>query len=302
MMRRRDMIVASGAALFGSVLPQISAGVEIKQPQRVLYFTRNVGYYHSVVTRQDGALSHSERAFVAMGKRLGIEVECTKDGRLFDGDLSHYDAFACYTNNDLTLPNPENEPPMSKEGKQRLLDAIADGKGFIGFHSSCACWRTPEKQGGSDTQDVKNREVDPYLAMLGGEFVAHGPQQEATMRIVSEHFPGMQGLGKSFRMREEWYALKNFAKDLHVILVQETAGMRGPCYQRPPFPSTWARRHGKGRVFFTSMGHREDTWVQEPFQQIVLGGLSWATRQVEANILPNIEEVTPHANRLWNTL
>jgi len=36
-----------------------------------------------------------------------------------------------------------------------------------------------------------------------------------------------------------------------VILVQETRGMKGGCYQRPDFPSTWARPHGKGRAFFT---------------------------------------------------
>ena len=88
--------------------------------------------------------------------------------------------------------------------------------------------------------------IDPYIAMLGGEFVTHGPQQVATMRVTSPDFPGIadQGLSGSFAMNEEWYALKNFAKDMHVILVQETEGMKGQCYQRAPFPATWARMHG----------------------------------------------------------
>ena len=59
-------------------------------------------------------------------------------------------------------------------------------------------------------------------------------------------------------------------------LLQETAGMKGPKYQCPPFPATWAKRYGKGRVFYTSMGHREDVWTGKIFQQILLGGLSWA--------------------------
>ena len=95
--------------------------------------------------------------------------------------------------------------------------------------------------------------------------------------------------------------MKNFAKDLHVILVQETEGMQGDCYQRPPFPSTWARRQGQGRVFFTSLAHREDVWEGKPMQPIVLGGLAWALGNVPADVKPNIDQVTPQARTLKGT-
>jgi type 1 glutamine amidotransferase len=292
-MKRREMLVSSGAALLGAAaFPLKWAQAADGKRQRVMYFTRNVGYYHSVVQRKGDALSHSERILVELGKRVGIDVECTKDGRVFDNDLTKYDAFAFYTNGDLTKPNPQQEPPMSADGKQRFLDAVAAGKGFLAFHSACASWRTPgEKVANSD-------KVDPYIAMLGGEFIAHGPQQETVMRITSPEFPGVKGLGASFEMHEEWYALKNFADDLHVILVQETAGMTGACYQRPPFPSTWARQQGKGRVFFSAIGHREDIWEGEPFQSIILGALAWALGNVDAEIPPNIDKVTPKASQL----
>ena len=55
--------------------------------------------------------------------------------------------------------------------------------------------------------------------------------------------PGAKGL-EDFQMHEEWYSLKNFAPDLHVILVQDTVGMRNLDYERPSFPATWAREHG----------------------------------------------------------
>src|SRR5690242_7201662 len=96
---------------------------------------------------------------------------------------------------------------------------------------------------------------------------------------------------------EEWYTLKDFSKDLHVLLVQETQGMDGAPYTRPPYPATWARMHGKGRVFYTSMGHREDVWENPLFQDILFGGISWAVRNVDANVKPNIEKVTP---RCWD--
>ena len=292
-MQRRDMLRATGAAVLGAAsFPVGWVNAAGRKPQRVLFFTRNVGYYHGVVQRASGALSLAEQALVGIGRSVGVDVQCTKDGRAFDGDLDQYDAIAFFTNNDLTVPNERNEPPMSIAGKQRLLDAIAGGTGFIGFHSSCACWRTPGEA------YANSAEVDPFIAMIGGEFIAHGPQQEATMRVASADFPGVTELGESFRLYEEWYSLKNFASDLHVILVQETAGMKGACYQRPPFPSTWARRHGKGRVFFSSMAHRENVWIEPPFTQIALGGLSWVLGNVDADVSPNIDEVTPAARQL----
>jgi type 1 glutamine amidotransferase len=123
-------------------------------------------------------------------------------------------------------------------------------------------------------------------------------QQEATLKVTSPKVPGLDGVGESLRLREEWYAMKNFAPDLHVILLQETEGMTGDMYQRPPFPATWARMHGKGRVFFTSFGHRDDIWTNPTVQQIMLGGFAWAMGNAEADVTPNIDQVAPKANQL----
>jgi len=60
-----------------------------------------------------------------------------------------------------------------------------------------------------------------------------------------------------------------------VILVQETHGMKGQLYRRPPFPATWARMQGKGRVFYTSMGH-DEIWTKPTFRQVLMGGMAWA--------------------------
>jgi type 1 glutamine amidotransferase len=288
-MDRRDMLRATGAALAGAAFPLGWTAAAEGKRQKVLYFTRNVGFYHSVVVRKGKALSHSERILTEWGKEAGFDVTCSKDGTVFDGDIDQYDAFAFYCNGNLTKPNKQKEPPMSPGGVKRLMDAIAKGKGVVGFHSTCNCWGTagPRKDG-----------VDPFVHMLGGGFVSHGPQQKATMRVASPNFPGIKGLGESFALHEEWYAMKEFARDLHVVLVQETAGMKGKCYQRPPFPSTWARMQGKGRVFFTSMAHREDVWAGDVLKQIVLGGVAWATGNADADVTPNIDQAAPKANQL----
>jgi uncharacterized protein len=283
-MLRRNILRLAPGAILAAAMPARSAG-----KPRILYFTRSAGFEHSVVKRSGAALSHSEKIMMEMGGKDGFEVECTKDGRVFDGNLDQYAAFAFYTTGDLTQPANDGSPPMTAQGKRRLLDAVAQGKGFVGFHAATDTFHSPGNQA----------EVDPYIAMIGGEFVTHGAQQEASLHAVSGFFYkniGVPAEGLSFT--DEWYTGKNFARDLHVILAQETRFMKGDAYRRPDFPQTWARLHGKGRVFYTSLGHREDVWTNPFFQAIAQAGIGWALGRFDFDIKPNIDVVTPGANTL----
>ena len=292
-MDRRDMLRATGAAvLAASAFPLQWVAAAEKKKQKVLYFTRSAGFEHGAVKLKDGKPSISDRTLTELGKRHGFDVVCTKDGRVFDGDLDQYDAIAFYTSGDLTKPNKAQTPPMSPEGKNKLLRAIAAGKGFVGFHAATDSFHS---RGPRDQNQTK---VDPYIAMLGGEFIVHGAQQEAIIRAASPHFPGVKQFGEVQKLKEEWYTLKNFAKDLHVILIEDNEGMKDDCYQRPPFPMTWARMHKKGRVFYTSFGHRDDIWTNPKVQGIITGGLTWAMGNVKVNVTPNIDKVTPKAGQL----
>jgi type 1 glutamine amidotransferase len=174
---------------------------------------------------------------------------------------------------------------------------VAGGKGFVGCHCASDTFHSKDHYKGKAFQTHPLDERDPYIRMLGGEFIRHGQQQKAWMRVVDHDFPGLKGL-KDFEMHEEWYSLKNFADNLHVILVQDTKGMKNLDYQRPPFPATWARMDRKGRVFYTSMGHRDDVWTGPTFQEVLLGGLAWALGNTNADVTPNIKKVTPEANVL----
>ena len=77
--------------------------------------------------------------------------------------------------------------------------------------------------------------------------------------------------------------------------------MKGNEYERPNFPATWARMHEKGRVFYTSMGHREDVWQKPMFQELLVGGLAWATGNVDADVSPNLQQVAPQAGVMPKT-
>lgn len=291
-MQRREMLLATGTALGLSALPWSIARGENSPKRRVLMFTRSAGFQHSVITRKGEEIGHAEKIATELGRANNIEVIATKDGRVFDSDLDQFDAFLFYTTGDLTKETGDKNPPMSVEGKKRFLDAIAAGKGFVGSH--CASDTFHSEGPARENQATP----DPYIAMLGGEFISHGRQQSATQKLVDPKFPGADKLGGDFTVEEEWYSLKNFAPDLHVILVMETKGMDGRDYERPPFPCTWARKHGQGRVFYTSMGHREDVWTNPKFQDVLVGGLHWAVGNVQADVPTNFEQVTPEATNL----
>jgi type 1 glutamine amidotransferase len=107
----------------------------------------------------------------------------------------------------------------------------------------------------------------------------------------------VQGLGPSFRLFEEWYVFKKVSRQMHVILALDTDGMTSNLYDRPPVPATWARMYGKGRVFYTSLGHREDVWSSDVFQQIAFGGLAWAMGNVRVDVPYNFAQATPKGDQ-----
>jgi type 1 glutamine amidotransferase len=283
-MTRREMLWASGAALLGA---RAARGADRGGARKVLFFTKSAGFQHSVIARKGDALGHAERILTELGKDHGFEVVASKDGRLFEPDrIGEWDAFVFVTTGDLTQAGTDKSPPMSQDGKKALLDAIHAGKGFIGSH--CA----------TDTFHSRGDQLDPYIQMIGGEFIVHGAQQVAKLDVFDPDFPGARAFGSSFSINDEWYALKHLADDLHVILGYDTKSMHGPMYERPNFPETWARMHGKGRVFYTSMGHREDVWENPVFQGLVVGALQWTTGKVDANVEPNVSKVTPEYKTL----
>jgi type 1 glutamine amidotransferase len=278
-------------------------------PKRVLFFTKSAGYEHSVIRDPSLPFKPSPGSEVpglafqvlrALGARENIDFVFSKDGSLFSpAYLAQFDAYFFFTTGDLTKVGNDGNPAMSPEGKEALLQAVAGGKGFIGTHSATDTFHSAGVAGQGDGRYRNDGEsADPYVKMIGGEFVIHGSQQPSHLIVADPAFPGASAVGPDSRFKEEWYSLKNFAPDMHVILVQDTAGMVGNPYARPSYPSTWARMYGRGRVFYTNMGHRDDVWNSALFQSVVAGGLNWTLGRVDADVSPNLNAAAPGANTL----
>jgi uncharacterized protein len=278
-------------------LVALLAGKTFGAEKKILFFTKSSGFEHSVIAWKNGQPSYAEKILAGLGGTNGWMFTFSKDGSKFSKDyLAQFDAVFFYTTGDLCSPGTDKQPPMSAVGKQALFEYVRGGRGFIGAHSACDTFHTDnESRKGPDRYVNHGDKADPYVRFIGGEFIKHGAQQVAKNTVTDPLFPGFGNVGASFSFQEEWYSLKDFAPDTHVLTVIDAPAMKGIEYQRPAYPSTWARKEGDGRVFYTAMGHREDVWTNPVFQQILIGGIKWALGEVKADAPPNLKQTAPGA-------
>ena len=276
----------------------VSAGMAQAAPKKILYFTKSSGFEHSVISWKNGQPSHSEKVLLDLGKQNDWEFTFSKDGSQFSKDyLAQFDAVFFYTTGNLCEPGTDKQPAMTPEGKQALFDYVRSGKGFLGSHACSDTFHTDnETKKGPDRYVNHGEKADPFVRFLGGEFIKHGAQQVATNTVINPNFPGFEKVPATFAYHEEWYSLKDFTPDIHVLTVIDAPAMKGDEYKRPPYPTTWARNEGKGRVWYTAMGHREDIWTNPVFQQILVGGIKWAVGEVKAETPPNLKQAAPGAH------
>jgi type 1 glutamine amidotransferase len=270
---------------------------EAEAGKNILFFSKSSGFEHGVISWKDGRPSFAEKVLEQIGATNGWTFTFSKDGSKFSKDyLEQFDAVFFYTTGNLLIPGTDKNPPMSNAGKQALFDYVRAGHGFIGTHAASDTFHTGnEDKKGPDRYVNHGSEADPYVRFLGGEFIKHGLQQVATNTVIDPKFPGFAGLPAKFAFMEEWYSLKDFTPDIHVLTVIDAPAMKGIEYQRPAYPTSWARREGEGRVWFTAMGHREDVWTNPLFQQVLIGGIQWSLGEAKADVPPNLKQAAPGA-------
>ncbi|MBU6403033.1 MAG: DUF1080 domain-containing protein, partial [Verrucomicrobia bacterium] len=152
--------------------------------------------------------------------------------------------------------------------KQAFLDWIKAGKAFIGMHAA------------SDTF----HDYPPFAAMLGGEFMTHRAQVHVDCINLDRSHPATRALGPVYPVFDEIYLLKNFHRDqVHGLLTLDA----DPNTLMPgDYPIAWCKLYGEGRVFYTSLGHREDVWTSASYQRHILGGIQWALGLARGSATP----------------
>jgi type 1 glutamine amidotransferase len=252
----------------------------------ILVLTTSQGFEHSVVRREEGALSLVERVIAKVGEGMGATVTTRKNASLINAEnLANYDVVIFYTTGDPTQGEPEGYPPMPEDGVEALQEWIANGGGFIGFHAATDTFRA-----GADNPPT------PYVQMIGAEFEWHGAQFTGTIRLTNPDHPTVANFPQGWTLHEEWYAFAHLnEEDIHVIGLLQIGDERGKQerYNVPDYPMIWCREIGAGRLFYNGMGHREDVWEHPIFQAHIEDAIRWAAGEGEAMAEPNYAEVVP---------
>ncbi|GHT40342.1 hypothetical protein FACS189443_0560 [Planctomycetales bacterium] len=285
---RGFVLLACSVCLFAAVC-------NAAEPRKILYFSLSSGFEHSTVVSKDGQPSVSDIAITAVCKPAGIEVVCTKDGKIFDKDLSPYAAILFQTSGEMSKGTKEHPDwALTDTGWRNILTAVRNGKGFVAFHPTTDANRILDD---NDTP-TEPEKITEFTKFLGAQFTTHGNHQEGTVSVVEPTpFAWFAAKGQ-YRYFEEWYCHKNFQNDIHVFALLETKGLDGVMYKRPPMPLVWGRAEGKGRVLYSAFGHYDNYWQDKNNMEFVLQLIQAAVGDLKVDLTPNIQTAAPGANTL----
>ncbi len=274
---RRSVLLGMGAL---SLLP-FRRGVHAKRSDP------RMGFLGIGPESENHRLDHVQAKLVDFGQRYGFETVAIDTQSLERESLDDYSGFFVYGAGLVSLATPVAH--LSDKAVKSLVRAVKKGAGLVALH--CAASAVPSKGPRQRNQGIRNDWVD----VLGGEAMALGDRQPGRVRMADQSLPGMTQLRKGFEVEDRWLAMKNFDPEMHVIMAQETEDMEGGLYRRPSYPITWLRYHGKGRVFYTTMGYETAVWDTDAMRRCVVGGALWVLRDTEADVSANLMRVTPMA-------
>ncbi len=229
-------------------------------PRNVLVVTVTKGFRHS-------SIPTAEKVLAELAQKDGsfsVDYARTDDDlarKMSVSALANYDAVIfANTTGDLPLPDVDG-----------FLRWIEGGKGFIGMHSATDTFRGHEP-------------LSSYTRMINGEFKYHRDQAEVEAINSDPTFPSNRHLGPTYKVYDEIYILNGYDRSkAHALLDLD----KHPNTKMPGhYPISWALNYGKGRVWYTSLGHREDVWESSDYQKHILGGVRWALGLDAADATP----------------
>jgi type 1 glutamine amidotransferase len=253
------------------VLGAFSFAQVVAAPKKhLLFIGEEKGYRHEAVSH---AMSTIERLGLETGLwdttlRTDTEPLTKKKLEYNAPNLSNFDAVIFFTGGDLE---------MDARQKSDFLSFIHDdGKGFIGIHSAAITFvNWPQ-----------------YGEMIGGYYDEH-PWLTFDAPIIVEDpgFPGMKQWPKAFTLRDEIYQMRNYSRDKVRVLMRldpSKLDLNNKNVHRTDgdFAVTWAKMYGKGRVYYTTLGHVKENWDNPQFQNMIIEAIQWATGMTNADITP----------------
>ena len=152
---------------------------------------------------------------------------------------------------------------IKPEQERNLEEAVKSGVGLAGWHGGLG--------------DAHRSAVE-YQFMVGGQWVAHpGGIIDYDVDITNPNDPITRGLKKRFHMRSEQYFM-HVDPGNEVLATTTFTGEQATWIDGQVMPVVWKKMYGKGRVFYTSLGHVAADFAVPEAREIVKRGLLWAAR------------------------
>ena len=281
-------VVALGQELTAEQKQQVDAAVPAKptakpkKPRRILVSNLSMRNGRPFRGSSDAILPLANYTFEQLGKKTGAyEAVFNNDVEMFRPEkLRQFDAI-CFLNTVGVLFE-------DVELKASLMDFISGGKGFIGIHDAIATF----------VQYPKYDQWPAFGQMLGGTENGGHPWNGEVMAIkVDDPRSPLTAAfrGKDFEIADQAFqlqepSLRDHMRVLLSIDVKRTA--------TPPkrvlaarkddldFPVSWVRRHGKGRVFYSALGHSAPVYSNATVLQHFLDGIQYALGDLKADDSP----------------
>lgn len=220
------------------------------QQPRILVLKKSSGYHHASIPL--GAL-----AVIKLGKENGFLVDTTSDAsKIEESNLKKYAALVFVSTTGSFLNN------YQQIDLERYIQA---GGGFVGIHAAA------------------DAEYDWhwYGRMIGGYFAHHNAGTPvATLNVVDRNNIATKMLPEKWVRNDEYYHYKSVAKDLHVLIkVDESSLTYKPSdekFKMGDHPIAWYHNFEGGRVFYTGLGHTDESYSDPLYLQHVLGGIKYA--------------------------
>jgi uncharacterized protein len=227
---------------------------------KLLVFEKVNGFLHGP------AIQAARDALKAIAARRGWSLTFTdKGGAMTPGFLRQFDA---------VVWNNVSGDVLTLSQRAALRAYVEEGGGFVGFHGS-----------GGDPEVFWDWYVD---TLIGARFKGHpmNPQfQQAQVVVEDMASPITAGLGSGWTMSDEWYSFKNSprAGGAHVLATLDEKSYAPGDLAMGDHPIAWTRCVGRGRSFYSAIGHRPEAYADARHLRLLEQATTWAAGQGNAS-------------------
>ena len=259
------LIAIAGGAV---VLEYARAQAPATRMRRILVIGETKGFQHDSISDAMGTLwkmGHESglwQAYLRTDCQLITKKKLDANGK----NLNYFDA--------LVFASTTGELAMDDSQKADMMSFIHDeGKGFVGIHAALdTFYKWPE-----------------YGEMIGGWFDQH-PWMTFDAPIILEdpNFPATKQFAKAFVKKDEIYQATSWSRDKVNVLLrldENKLDYNNPRVHRTDhdFAVAWSKTYGKGRVFYSTLGHTKEAWDDPQIQQMYFEALKWVLGMTEGS-------------------